>query len=283
MSTVEELIGNLLLRHNCVIVPSFGGFVAKQSSATIDYKNGVMLPPRKSVLFNRQLVNSDGLLVSEFALVNNIYYTAAEETVRERVSDWNEKLRNGERITLDRVGYLFYDQEKNICFEQDRFFNLLLESYGLGKVHFVSENDIQIAEQITVKPDALQVAQENAEQPVIQLVPVPVVAEVTSQTTEKQAIIIDHPEVRKSSKVWKYVAAAVLLPIGFYSFWIPMKTNVLESGVLSFKDFNLMYTPTEGKYEPSEFKKLQFKEEKRQVALKMDLQSSHWTQHILQY
>ena len=53
MFTVEELIGDLLLRHNCVIVPSFGGFVAKQSSATIDYKNGVMLPPGKSVMFNR--------------------------------------------------------------------------------------------------------------------------------------------------------------------------------------------------------------------------------------
>ena len=78
MFTVEELIGNLLLRNNCVIVPSFGGFVAKQTSATIDYKNGVMLPPRKSVLFNRQLVNSDGLLVSEYASANKVIYPTAE-------------------------------------------------------------------------------------------------------------------------------------------------------------------------------------------------------------
>ena len=47
MSTVEELIGDLLLRHNCVVIPSFGGFVAKKTSATIDYKNGVIYPPKK--------------------------------------------------------------------------------------------------------------------------------------------------------------------------------------------------------------------------------------------
>mgnify|MGYP003565138742 CR=1 FL=1 len=37
---IEQLIGDLLLRHNCVVVPAFGGFVAKQMSAVIDYKTG---------------------------------------------------------------------------------------------------------------------------------------------------------------------------------------------------------------------------------------------------
>ena len=263
MSTVEELIGNLLLRHNCVIVPSFGGFVAKQSSATIDYKNGIMLPPKKSVLFNRQLINSDGLLVSEFASINNVYYTAAEENVRERVADWNEKLRNGERVTLDRVGYLFYDQEKNICFEQDRFFNLLLESYGLGKVHFVSEEDIQVTQHITAQPDALQIAQEHIEQPIIQLVPIPVAYEVEKEIPANPTVLIERPQTRSLSKVWRYVAAAVLLPIGFYSFWIPMKTNVLESGVLSSHDFNLGYKATEGYYEKTPFIGIKFEKEQR--------------------
>lgn len=279
MLTVEELIGNLLLRHNCVIVPSFGGFVAKQSSATIDYKNGIMLPPRKSVLFNRQLVNNDGLLVSEFSTVNKVYYTAAEENVRERVSEWNEKLRNGERVTLDRVGYLFYDQEKNICFEQDRFFNLLLESYGLGKVHFVSEEDIQVTQQINAHPDALQVAEENIEQPIIQLVPIPVAYD-SVEKTETTAAVIDHIETRSLSKVWRYVAAAVLLPIGFYSFWIPMKTNVLESGVLSINDFNLGYRATEGYYEKTPFKGIKFEKEER-LSLEKEIEGKNVSEYPL--
>ena len=256
MFTVEELIGNLLLRNNCVIVPSFGGFVAKQSSATIDYKNGVMLPPRKSVLFNRQLVNNDGLLISEFAFTNKVIYPTAEENVLGRVSDWNEKLRNGERVTLDRVGYLFYDQEKNICFEQDRFFNLLLESYGLGKVHFVTEEDIKISQHISaVKANQIEETEE-VEEPTFRLVSMPIIEEERVIVSEKEFVLIEHPEVKSASKVWKYIAAAVLLPVGFYSFWLPMKTNVLESGLLSIKDFNPGYKAIEGSYIKSDFAKI---------------------------
>ena len=250
MLTVEELIGNLLLRHNCVIVPSFGGFVAKQSSATIDYKNGVMLPPRKSILFNRQLINNDGLLISEFASTNQVYYSSAEASVKFSVSDWNEKLRNGERVTLDRVGYLFYDQEKNICFEQDRFFNLLLESYGLGKVHFVAEEDLQLIQhKVEIKPVYFD---EEKETTPFKLVSLPIL-EIENENSEESVNIIEHPELKSPSKMWKYIAAAVLLPIGFYSFWIPMKTNVLESGVLSIRDFNTFYKAEEGTYIKSSF------------------------------
>ena len=257
MLTVEELIGNLLLRHNCVIVPSFGGFVAKQTSATIDYKNGVMLPPRKSILFNRQLINNDGLLISEYAAINHLFYNSAEESVKNSVSVWNEKLRNGERITLDRVGYLFYDQEKNICFEQDRFFNLLLESYGLGKVHFVSESDIQIVKEVAeIKP---LLREEDPELVPFQLVSVP--TQESPEIEEKSAISKDHPSLKATSKVWKYVAAALLIPIGFYSFWIPMKTNVLESGVLSFNDFNPAYKAVSGSYQKEKISIIKFEKQ----------------------
>ena len=54
---IEELIGDLLLRHNCVVIPTFGGFVAGQTSATFDASKGTILPPRKSLLFNKQLIN----------------------------------------------------------------------------------------------------------------------------------------------------------------------------------------------------------------------------------
>ncbi len=257
MLTVEELIGNLLLRHNCVIVPSFGGFVAKQTSATIDYKNGVMLPPRKSILFNRQLINNDGLLISEYATTNHLFYNSAEESVKNSVSVWNEKLRNGERITLDRVGYLFYDQEKNICFEQDRFFNLLLESYGLGKVHFVSESDIQIVKEVAeIKP---LLREEDPELVPFQLVSIP--TQESPEIEEQSVISKDHPSLKAPSKVWKYVAAALLIPIGFYSFWIPMKTNVLESGVLSFSDFNPTYKSVGGNYQKEKISTIKFEKQ----------------------
>ena len=40
MYSVEEIICQLLLRHSCVIIPSFCGFVAQSVSASIDKENG---------------------------------------------------------------------------------------------------------------------------------------------------------------------------------------------------------------------------------------------------
>lgn len=249
MISVEQLIGELLLRHNCVIIPSFGGFVAKQSSASIDYKNGVMTPPRKSLLFNRQLINNDGLLIAELAVSNSIQYNEATSSVGDLVKDWNEKLRNGERITIDKVGFLFFDQEKNICFEQDRFFNLLLESYGLEKVHFLSESDVQFAQKTIIERSI----NEESEH-VIQAAIVFNTETIALEERAAEKKIIEHPALKSKTKIWKYVAAACLLPIAFYSFWLPMKTDVLESGMISIKDFNPFYKSGEGTYKSTDLK-----------------------------
>lgn len=238
MTTIETLIGDLLLRHNCVIVPSFGGFVAKQISAKVDFNSGKMTPPRKSLLFNKQLINNDGLLINELAQANGCSFDVASNKVREKVENWNTSLKSGNRIELDRVGFLFLDDERNLCFEQDRFFNLLLASFGLGQVHFLSEEDVKIVEQkfIEIKPLEQQEEkiQHEKEEPVQKMVVLPV-----KETVVKEIKVVEHPEVKKQrSGTWKYIAAACFLPIAFYSIWIPVKTDVLESGVISLQDFN---------------------------------------------
>jgi hypothetical protein len=252
MISVEELIGDLLLRNNCVIVPSFGGFVANQSAAIIDYRNGIINPPRKSILFNRQLINNDGLLIKELSLVNNLEYTIAENAIKTIVENWNIQLAKGERIVLDRIGFIFLDAEKNICFEQDRFFNLLLESYGLGKVHFIAEEDVKLAQYIQQENPILAVE----EKPFFTLESSDI--DVVINNEEQPFVEIQHPASKKKLAIWKYVAAAVIIPIGFYSFWIPMKTNVLESGVLSIKDFNPLYKTNEGLYKNEALSKLNY-------------------------
>lgn len=247
MLTIEEVIGNLLLRHNCVVIPTFGGFVAKQVSAQIDYASGLMFPPKKSLLFNRQLINNDGLLISEFAKNEGLTFEAAEFAVKQKISDWNQSLKSGERISIDKVGYLFFDQEKNICFEQDRFFNLLLSSYGLGKVHFLSDTEVTLA-QHEAKIHPIKAAEVQSIVPKM-IVVEPNVAETISPESNSKIIAI-HPvkEGKSHRKAWKYIAAACLLPIAFYSIWIPMKTDVLESGVVSLKDFNPFQTEVQPLY-----------------------------------
>jgi cell division septation protein DedD len=232
--TVDQLVGELLLRHNCVIVPSFGGFIAKKKSATIDYATGLISPPSKSLLFNRQLINSDGLLVADLAYRNKISYEEATTLVDKQVSDWNRMLNNGTRVVIDKVGFLFLDGEKNICFEQDRFFNLLLESYGLGKVVFLAEEDVAYAQQTVIQH---QISEEKSAPVIVLNTESPSKIE-TPLEKELEPKIIAHTELKKRSAAWKYIAAACFLPIAFYSVWIPVKTDFLASGVLRLDHFN---------------------------------------------
>lgn len=256
---MEQIIGDLLIRHNCVIIPEFGGFVTQRTAAKIDTNLGVITPPSKSLLFNRQLINNDGLLIAELAQQTHVSYDEARLMVQQLVKSWNETLSSGQRITIDKVGFLFFDQERNICFEQDRYFNLLLSSYGLGNVHFLTETDVAIAQHKAIQQEKLEVAApiEAVATSIVQPVHVQPQQIVEQQPTVEPVVEPAQPTIqvaRKKSNVWKYAAAACLIPVLFYSFWIPMKTNVLESKIISLQDFNPFHQHKAGEYQPQKTK-----------------------------
>ncbi len=240
---IEELIGDLLLRHNCVVIPTFGGFVAGQTSATFDATKGTINPPRKSLLFNKQLINNDGLLIAAYAHATKKSYEESNDYIQKQIQHWHHKLDAGERISIDRVGFIFLDSERNLAFEQDRFHNLLLASFGLGKVHFVSQEDLQLI-----------VQQENftlSGEPLIESVNLAPIFELPIKNFEETEVVSDEKKPIRSinsKKIWKYAVAAALLPVCFYTYWIPMKTKVLESGILSFQDFNPFHISQDGLY-----------------------------------
>lgn len=230
MFSVEEIICQLLLRHSCVIIPSFGGFVAQSVSASIDKENGIIHPPSKHLLFNKNLINNDGLLTAEYATFNKINYTDSLSKIDLFTINLKSELNAGRKVELPKIGTFHLDSEKNICFEQNRYFNFLLNAYGLGNVQFVPTPKVQ----------------ELVEEKIIPTV------EVDSPIIEIETPIVDIKSPKKSRKIIKYVAAAAcFLPIAFYSFWIPVKTDVLNSGVISINDFNPFYKAEKGLYSPT--------------------------------
>ena len=213
MIPFEEVICQLILRHNCVVLPNFGGFVSKTISAQIDFEKGILQAPYKQLLFNRNLINDDGLVLAEYARLNGLYYQEGVSQLTDFTGKLNADLAQGKQVSIPKLGIFSKDVDGIVRFEQDRHFNLLLSSYGLSNVTFV--------------PNAVQ-----EETPIIQFVP---------ETTEDQTL-------KNPTKFWKYAAAACLLPFAFYSFWIPMKTDVLHSGLISYKDFNPLRGKVEAKY-----------------------------------
>lgn len=234
---IEHLIGDLLMRHNCVVIPNFGGFVAGQTSSKFDPNKGIAIPPHKSLLFNKHLITNDGLLIAAYANENKMSYEEAHSTIQDQVQIWQRKMSKGDRVTIDRVGFLYLDAEKNIGFEQDKFYNLLLSSFGLGKVHFVVQEDISILQEVEKSTLQFHEREEEKQAPIIQL---PKHEESYETSTKSKKVI------------WKYIAAAAILPVCFYSLWIPFRTPVLESGLVSIQDFNPLHTFKKPTYIPSD-------------------------------
>ncbi len=249
--TLENLISELLLRHNCVVIPSFGGFVAGQIPSHFDSEKGVILPPRKSLLFNKQLISNDGLLIATYAKHNHLNYDVAEFFIRDTVKKWQDKLAKGLRVTIENVGFLYLDAEKNIGFEQDRYSNLLLASYGLANVHFIPETDIQfVVNEKTGRTSIEEPKEEIVSVPILPEEKIDIPVEEEIQKEQELAPIIElHPK----KKAWKYIAAAILLPIAFYSYWIPAKSDVLQSGLISIRDFNPASPQKQGVYKQTSY------------------------------
>jgi len=45
MKSLEDILIELLHKHECVVVPAFGGFIAKQKSAYVVFELGLIHPP----------------------------------------------------------------------------------------------------------------------------------------------------------------------------------------------------------------------------------------------
>ena len=144
MKSLEDILIELLQKHECVVVPAFGGFIAKQKSAFVDFESGLIHPPFREIGFNIQLRSNDGLLVNQFAAEYQLDYAASLDTVAQQVTTWNEVLRQGKQVSIPKIGNFKKDLEGNIQFEQDRSFNLLMSAYGLELVGFIPTKPLVI-------------------------------------------------------------------------------------------------------------------------------------------
>ena len=77
----EKHISDLLFRYQCVIVPGFGAFLTKETSAIIDVENNVFNAPTKLISFNANLKNNDGLLANRISDSEKISFYLAGITV----------------------------------------------------------------------------------------------------------------------------------------------------------------------------------------------------------
>ncbi len=136
MNTIAQHISTLLYAHDCVIIPSLGGFVATQRTANIDDDRHIFAPPAKEIGFNRSLQHNDGLLITYTAQYEALSYELAKLKVDDFVASIYNKTNSGESFLLSGIGELKNDAMNNLLFVPSKNEGFLPEAFGLTSFHF---------------------------------------------------------------------------------------------------------------------------------------------------
>ena len=131
---IEKQIKKLLYRYDCVIIPNFGAFLAKNKSSQYDENTQIFYPPHRSLNFNAQLKIDDGLLVKSVAKAENISFDEAKKEVNLFVKDLNTFLQKEKKVTLSQIGTFEYTADEIIKFYPDENNSLRTDTFGLTPV-----------------------------------------------------------------------------------------------------------------------------------------------------
>jgi len=126
-------IFNLLQEHDCVIVPNFGAFVARNISAKISRDGSRIYPPNKEITFNKSLIKSDGLLINRISSDENISYEIANDKLSNWVIKSHKKISKQGYIEIKNIGSISLENEKYI-FTPSQNSIFLKSSYGLNSI-----------------------------------------------------------------------------------------------------------------------------------------------------
>ena len=133
--TIEHYISNLLYLHDCVIIPGFGGFVGNKKSAYIHPVSGIIYPPSKEFLFNKNLTQNDGLLATHIAKEEGLDLSKTSNLIDNFAQNIQAELNSKSAFKLQKVGTFTKGKEGNISFLQNKNHNYNLASFGMQANH----------------------------------------------------------------------------------------------------------------------------------------------------
>ena len=137
-NTIEHYISQLLYTNDCVILIGFGGFVCSNTSSKLNRQTGLLSPPNRSILFNNQLIDNDGLLINQIAKTEEISQERAKDLVLKFVEKNTTNLKKYRSLRFNKIGLFTLKNDNTIAFTQDLATNYNLDSFGMQSAVFTS-------------------------------------------------------------------------------------------------------------------------------------------------
>jgi hypothetical protein len=220
-----------LFFHNYLVLPNFGGFVLRSNPTHFSGGGAILMPPSKTLSFNAQLKQNDGILA--IWLQNQLKCTSSEalSNLNEFADYCKSILTTRRRLSIEGVGFFYLDFENNTCFEPQLDTNFLADSFGLKPISLV-----EISETVT------EVKKEF----------------VVEDRIGNEAINTISTEIKKQRNYRRVIAPLALL-VAVFSLLALLVTNTKISGTLKSAIFGNNET---GKYTPLTYPELSLSETK---------------------
>lgn len=136
MKELVKHIEYLLLDNDCVIIPQFGGFVTRHISSQYVEEEQLFLPPIRTVGFNLQLKEDDGLLVSSYMKAYQITEVEAKALISNQVSQLQQELLENGSCDMGSLGMLTTDENGLLKFSPCQAGTVCPAFYGLDALMF---------------------------------------------------------------------------------------------------------------------------------------------------
>ena len=135
MLALKPHIESLLLEHECVIIPGFGGFIAEMQPAGYHVGSKRFYPPFKAINFNNKLTHNDGLLCQQIMKTTGTDFAGAKWFIDDAVKDFKTKLADKPQV-VSGIGEFSLLHDGRISFRQSNQTSLSKAAFGLGGFYF---------------------------------------------------------------------------------------------------------------------------------------------------
>ena len=116
MNELSRHIERLLLAHDCVVVPQFGGFVTMATYATREETEGLFFPPFRVVRFNPDLMEDDGWLLADVREQRRCSESEAKRHIQHLVLNLRQQLLADGQADFGSIGLFTQDEDGRVSF-----------------------------------------------------------------------------------------------------------------------------------------------------------------------
>jgi nucleoid DNA-binding protein len=216
-----DSVAELLYKHNCVIIPDFGGFITNYKETGFEESRNLISPPCKKVAFNQILVENDGLLVNHWSQKKGISYTESFKNVSDFAVFLKETIVSNKSFDFKNIGTFYLNTENKIIFIPYLGHNFLESSFGL--------------QPIKVKPLQLQPVISVISEKSLKEIAIPEIS-IVPETTLYQTEKVIKPNYFKNPLFLK--AASIALIVAFIIFTINFLITNSRGLIAGYKQKN---------------------------------------------